>query len=171
MNLDFLLFQQINNFAGKYLWLDTTAVFFGKYFGFILILILIFLLFKDSQKYSQMVLQSFFGAILAKEIFVDIIQQIFQRPRPFIENQIYSLIDYQATPAFPSAHAAFYFAIATIAYLHDKKAGPLFVLSGFLIATSRVFSGVHWPSDILAGATIGILSGLIVNKAAKEFLE
>jgi len=169
MNLDFYLLKEINSFAGRHLWLDTAAIFFAQYFEYILIFLLILFLVKNFKKYYRMVLEAFFGAILAKEIFVDIIRQLFSRPRPFVENQIYLLIDHPITPAFPSAHAAFYFAIAAIVYLYNKKAGLVFFLAAFLISIARVFSGVHWPSDILAGAAIGIFSALTVNRVAKQF--
>jgi undecaprenyl-diphosphatase len=169
MNLDFYLFQKFNNFAGKNLFLDTAAVFFGQYFGYILVFFLILFLLKNFKKNLQMVLEALFGAMLAKEIFVDIIRQILPRARPFIENDIYLLIDHTASSSFPSAHTAFYFAIATTIYLHDKKMAPFFIFGALLISIARVFSGVHWPSDILAGALIGIFSALTVNRIAKEF--
>lgn len=171
MNLDFQIFERVNGLAGKYLWLDVSAIFFGKYFGYFLILLLISFLIKNSKKYSPMVLQAFFGAVLAKEIFVDILHQILKKPRPFVDNQIYLLIEHETTPAFPSAHAAFYFAMATVVYLHDKKIGLPFFLASFLIVLGRVLSGVHWPSDIIAGSLIGIFSALLVNRAAKELFK
>lgn len=171
MNLDFYLFGGINNFAGKYLWLDTVGIFFAQYFEYILIFFLILFLLKDFKKYLPVIIQAFFGAVLAKEFFVDIIRQILPKPRPFVENNIYLLIDHTITPTFPSAHAAFYFAIATIVYLYNKKAGPLFLLAASLISIARVFSGVHWPLDIIAGALIGIFSALLVNQSFRNLLK
>ncbi len=168
MNLDFYILKQINNLAGRYFCLDTTAIFFAQYFEYILIFLLILFLVKNFKKYYRIVLEAFFGAILAKEIFVDIIRQVISRPRPFIENQIYLLIDHPITPAFPSAHAAFYFAIATTIYFYHKKVGLVFLISASLISIARVFSGVHWPSDILVGGLIGVFSAFIVRRIAKE---
>jgi len=169
MNLDLYLFQQINNFAGRYIWLDTLGIFSAQYLEYILLFCLILFLAKNFKKNLKMVIEAFFGAILAKEIFVDIIRQLFPRPRPFVEDQIYSLIEHAVTPAFPSAHAAFYFAVGTIVYFHNKKSGFLFLLAAFLISIARIFTGVHWPSDILAGSLIGIFSAIIINRVAKEF--
>ena len=168
MNLDLFLFEEINNFAGKYLCLDTAGIFFAQYFEYILIFFLILFLVKNFKKYFQMVVKALGAAILARGVFVNLIRQFLSRPRPFVGNQIYLLIDHSNTPAFPSGHAAFYFAIATIVYLYNKKVGLVFFLAAFLISVARVFSGIHWPSDILVGSLLGIFSALIVNRIAKE---
>jgi len=171
MNFDFLLFKQINSLAGKNLSLDALGIFFSEYFGYLLVLILLLFLSKKFKKYSLMVLQALFAAVLAKEIFVDIIRQIFYKPRPFIENHIYLLVPPLSTPSFPSGHAAFYFAIATIVYFTNKKIGVFFLASAFLISLARVFTGLHWPLDIFVGAIIGIFSGCLVNRATKVLQE
>ena len=168
MNLDFYIFGQINKFAGKYFCLDVLTIFFAEYFEYVFIFLLILFLFKNFRKHIYMLIEAFFAAILAKEIFVDIIRQLWPKLRPFVEKQIYLLIQHPVTASFPSAHAAFYFAIATIVYFYNKKAGLVFLISASLISLARVFSGVHWPSDILVGSLIGVLSALIVRRIAKE---
>jgi undecaprenyl-diphosphatase len=98
-----------------------------------------------------------------------------------VENHVNLLFNYNPLePSFPSGHAAFYFAIATVVFLYLKKVYPrpkfwrgasiLFFIAGFLISISRVFSGIHWPSDILAGAAIGIFSGWLVMFFYRKFL-
>jgi len=164
MNLDFYLFGTINEFAGEHLWLDTLGIFFAQYFEYALIFCLAAFLLLNFKKYIFMVLESLFAAVLAKEIFVDIIRQLVPRARPFVENQVNLLIKHPITPSFPSAHAAFYFALSTIVYLYNKKAGLLFLISAFLISVARVFTGVHWPIDIITGALIGVVSALIVYR-------
>ena len=169
MNLDFYIFQQINNLAGESICLDALAIFFAQYFEWILLFFLFLFLLKNFPKNIKIAMEAFFGAILAKEIFVDIIRHLLPRPRPFVQDQIYSLIEHAVTPSFPSAHAALYFALGTSLYLYNKKAGLLFLLAAFLISLARVFAGVHWPSDIIAGALIGAFSALTINKVSKKF--
>ena len=184
MNLDFVIFQYINNLVGKYLWLDTLAIFFAKYFGYILVLLLFsFLfwpsktkkaewsnfLFENLKKYWLMIVQAFLAGILARFIIVNIIRWFWEKPRPFVENHVNLLVDRVNQSAFPSGHAAFFFAISTIIYLYNKKAGLLFFLASFLISISRVFTGIHWPLDILAGAIIGILSGFLIILFFRKF--
>ena len=169
MSLDLYFFEQVNSFAGRYLWLDAIAIFFAQYLGYVVLFCLALFLLKNFAKNLRMVTEAIFSGILAKEIFVDIIRHLFPRDRPFIQDHIYSLIEHAVTPAFPSAHTAFYFAIGTSIYLYKKRAGTLFLLAASLIALGRVFSGVHWFSDILAGSLIGALSAFIINKVAKKF--
>ncbi|TSC75233.1 MAG: Bacitracin transport permease protein BCRC [Parcubacteria group bacterium Gr01-1014_30] len=169
MAFDLYLFQTINQFAGRFSWLDTLAVFLARYFEFFLILSLLLLLAFNSKKYWRMLTESFGAAILSRFVITDLIRWFWQRPRPFVENHINLLFDYNASAAsFPSGHAAFYFALALTLYLRNKKLGSVFLLAAFLISFARVFAGVHWPSDILAGAVIGIFSGWLVFKLSKK---
>lgn len=173
MNIDLYLFNQINQFANKSVFLDNLAIFFARYFEYFLIFVLFLFLIKNFKKYWPMIIQSFLAAILARLGIVNFVRWLWPRPRPFVENHINLLFSYNPTePSFPSGHAAFYFAIATVVFLYLKKvyphtkfgvgAGLLFYLASFLISIARVFSGIHWPSDILAGAIIGIFSGWLI---------
>lgn len=67
------------------------------------------------------------------------------------------------TPSFPSGHAAFYFALAFAVYLYHKKAGAFFLTGAALISISRVAGGIHYPSDILAGAILGYFTAIFVR--------
>jgi len=157
MNIDLYLFNQINGFAGKSVCLDGLAIFFAKYFEYFLILVLLLFLAKNFKKYWTMVVQAFSAAILSRFALTNIIRWVWFRPRPFVQSHINLLFNYNpAEPSFPSGHAAFYFAIATIVYSYNKKTGALFFIASFLISIARVFSGIHWLSDILAGALVGI---------------
>ena len=70
--------------------------------------------------------------------------------------------------SLPSGHAAFMFALAMELWFLDKKWGAWFMLFAVLNGAARVFVGVHWPLDILAGAAVGILSALAVHALVRE---
>src|SRR4030042_3561144 len=163
--MDLYLFNLINQFALKWEWLDVLAIFLAEFLQYFLLFGLFLFLVKDFKKYLRMIIEAVLSAFLARFVIVSFIRWILPRLRPFITNNVNLLFEYSGS-AFPSGHAAFFFAVATVVYLYNKKIGALFYLSSLLIVLARVFSGVHWPSDILAGAVVGILSGYAIYKVS-----
>ena len=169
--IDYYLFQQINQFAGKWDSLDNIGIFFAEYSGYFLVLLLFnFLLLKSKKKYSIMIFQAFLSGILARLVIANIIRVLYYRSRPFIAHQVNLLLGHGAEGSFPSGHAAFFFAISTIVYFFNKKAGIFFFLISFLMGISRVFVGIHYPRDILAGIFIGVISAWLINKYGKKVI-
>jgi undecaprenyl-diphosphatase len=168
MDVDFYIFQQMNQLVGKSVFLDSLGVFFAKYLGYVLVAFLFLLLFKNFKKYWRVLILSLGVAIVARFGIVELIRFFCEKSRPFVENNVNLLLTHSATPSFPSGHAAFFFALSTVVYLYNKKTGLLFLLASFLISVSRVFAGIHWPSDILAGALIGVIVGWVVVKIFKK---
>jgi undecaprenyl-diphosphatase len=71
-------------------------------------------------------------------------------------------------PSFPSGHAAGSFAVAAfVVMLHPRAGTAIFALAA-LISVSRVALGVHYPSDVVAGALVGALVGLCFGALAKR---
>ncbi len=170
MNFDYYLFQKINNLAGHSWLLDRIAIFFADFFIYILvILLLLFLLvgFKEAEKKKNrlMVLFALVSAIIARYFFTEIIRWFYSRPRPFQEHQVTQLLGHDYTGSLPSGHAAFAFALAMVVYFYNKKLGWLFFACAFLIGLARIFVGLHYPLDILAGAVIGMFSGWLIYRA------
>lgn len=109
------------------------------------------------------------GALLGEGL----LKHLLCRPRPF---QYYGmacplLIDPPSGFSFPSGHSCASFAAATALFLRHKREGALAYLLAGMIAFSRVFLFVHFPSDILAGALLGVLCALLVNAIAKSRVE
>lgn len=170
MNLDLIIFNFINGFAGQWIWLDYLGMFFAQYFEYVLWIALVLFLVVNFRKYWKMVLEAVIVAGFTRFVLGEIIRKIWFRPRPFVSLNFIPLINQSAKEAsFPSGHATFYFALSTIIYFYNKKAGILFYIASFLIILARVFVGVHWPSDILAGAILGILTGIILNWLFRKY--
>jgi undecaprenyl-diphosphatase len=90
-----------------------------------------------------------------------ILKENIQRPRPpLVEKEIQIRAPQYGGYSFPSNHAANTFAIATFLGACYPAAWFSLTLFAFIGAYSRVYVGVHYPSDVLAGALIGIFFGL-----------
>jgi undecaprenyl-diphosphatase len=97
-------------------------------------------------------------AILVAEGVSGGLKLLLRRSRPAAaEPDPLPLVDLPATFSFPSGHATVSFACATVlAFAIPRFVVPLYALAA-LIAFSRVYVGVHYPTDVIAGAVLGIL--------------
>lgn len=69
--------------------------------------------------------------------------------------------------SFPSDHAAVFFAVATCIYFVSRRAGIVALChSFFVVCLTRVYMGIHYPTDILAGACIGVGIGCLSKNRA-----
>lgn len=96
-----------------------------------------------------------------------LLKEFFARPRPCdILSDVITPIGCTGTYSFPSNHALNNFAAAFFFYkLFPKLKWILFITAG-LVAISRVYLGLHYPSDIIGGALIGIAFGYIFSELA-----
>jgi len=170
MNIDLYLFNLINGFAGKWPWLDYLGMFFAKYFEYFLWLALFLFLAFNTKKYWKIILEAFVAGGISRFLITSGIRLFWFRARPFVALNFIPLIEKSASEAsFPSGHASFYFALSTTIYFYNKKIGTIFYVASSLIVLARIFVGVHWPSDILVGAILGITMGWVLNKLFKKY--
>ena len=132
--MDLYFFNQINQFAFKWPLLDFLAVFLADYFGYVLILSLLLIVLL--RNYWKILLEALAAAFLSRFIITELIRWFWQKPRPFVDNTVNLLLEHPDTAAFPSGHAAFYFALATVIFFKNKKLGALFLLGAVLISLS-----------------------------------
>ena len=79
------------------------------------------------------------------------------RPRPFTVDSTLVVIDAKpTTPAFPSSHAAMAAAGAVAGSRMLPGAGVVWATLAAVVAISQVYVGVHWPTDVIAGAVAGL---------------
>lgn len=101
------------------------------------------------------------------------LKNVIARPRPYTQiPDLTALIPPQKDWSFPSGHATASFASAGI-YLRTlpKKYGLASLALAMLIAFSRLYVGVHYPTDILGGVAIGLLGSWIVCKSKTKRME
>jgi len=89
-----------------------------------------------------------------------VVKLVVKRPRPVLEGYP-PLGGAPSSLSFPSAHATSSFAVATAMTRVDALAALAFILA-IALSLGRPYLGMHYPSDVVAGALLGILLGLIV---------
>lgn len=97
------------------------------------------------------------------------LKPLFARIRPFdLNTAVDLLIDRPTDFSFPSGHSMTAFAAATSVYTCYKKSGRWLLALAGLIAFSRLYLYVHYPTDVIAGIIIGILLALCSSKIVKQ---
>jgi len=92
------------------------------------------------------------------------IANLVGRPRPFVDepSTVHLLVAHAADPGFPSDHATAAFAIAVAILLRNRRWGLLAMAMAVALAVGRVAVGVHFPTDVLAGAALGSATALLL---------
>ncbi|MCB9195053.1 MAG: phosphatase PAP2 family protein [Flavobacteriales bacterium] len=151
-----------------------------KYFGAPLYILLLYLSFKKFGAKGMLVFLALglvtvaLSDLTSKHFF----KEIFERYRPShnlnIKDKLHYVNDYYGgTYGFVSSHSANMFAITTFGLLTLTKNNKkywlwLLLLFPMTVALSRVYLGVHYPSDVLVGALWGCFIGWIISRIFNE---
>ncbi|MBW2085489.1 MAG: phosphatase PAP2 family protein, partial [Deltaproteobacteria bacterium] len=110
-------------------------------------------------------------AFILSGVLAQIIKHLVGRPRPrLLTEGIHHFGPTLASglDSFPSGHAASAVAVATALSFYYPRATPLFMFIASFIAASRIFSGTHFPIDILGGTILGLSVGLIISSYGRR---
>jgi undecaprenyl-diphosphatase len=166
MNLDLWLFKIINQtFSNSFFdWLfpAITDLHKNNLFAIPVLIILFASLLCKFKKRAPLYFMFFILAVSTSDFTGGKIKHIFNRPRPFQNIEATSI---QRSPAsentsFYSNHASNNFTFATLAGFVFPQGKVVFFIAATLISYSRVYNGVHYPSDVFTGALAGIFWGL-----------
>ena len=168
--LDSRLFLVLNGLHTG--WLDTVMVSIIKMWLWIpLYILLLFLVFKQYGKRGWWVLLAVALVILCSDqLSAHVCKPLFHRLRPCFNPELEGLVHLpNGLPGgkygFVSSHAANTFAVATFLTATLRKSrrwiGWVLFSWAFISSYSRIYVGVHYPGDILAGAVLGVLIGLL----------
>ena len=128
-------------------------------YGAMAILVFIVMMFVKKMRKTGFAVM---GATLSVLLFGELIlKHIVCRPRPFVVNSAIDIIIKAPSGfSFPSSHTATCFAMATAIYLFHKRLGIIAYVYAALVAFSRMYLYVHYPSDVFCGVIIGICCGI-----------
>ncbi len=163
------MFEFINNFAGQNPFIDALGMFFAVWVIWIMAAYYVWYLFNESAttRYWHLAVVITTLALIYAVSFI--IGYIWFEPRPFITSAVHLLIDRPwSQKSFPSDHAAVAFTLAMASWRLGsvknwrRNYSPWFVAA--FVALARVFVGVHYFLDVVAGAVLAVtLSWLIFN--------
>lgn len=161
-SLDDLILMYIqNNMHNGFLdWIMPIFTALGN-LGLIWFVIAVILLFyKDYRKYGLMIIASLILCGLIGNVGL---KNIVGRLRPIDVNTSIKLLIARPTDfSFPSGHAMTSFAPAVVLMFMNKKIGSAALVLASIIAFSRLYLYVHYPSDVIAGALIGSIIALVL---------
>ncbi len=173
------LFLKINachtSFLDSVMW-----VISNDFFIYHFVALGLFFLFKKSSGNKVATLILGIGLCVAcADLSANLVKHTVKRYRPThnleIQNQVHTVNNYKGGQyGFFSSHASNTFAITTLFYLAlgsllSKKIRLTFYFLPVLIVYSRMYLGVHYPSDIIVGSSVGILFGWIIHKALSMY--
>lgn len=132
---------------------------------------IVLLIPKKTRKIGMMSALALIGSLIINN---EIIKNLVRRPRPFYTfTELTTVIPRPSQFSFPSGHTSASFAAATVFFRNlPKKAGVPAIVLASLIGFSRLYLGVHYPTDVLGGALLGSFLGYLserfVNACVKK---
>lgn len=162
-------------------WLDGVMVSITEMWPWIpLYILLLYLVFKCYGRRGWWILLAVAVTILCSDqLSAHVCKPLFHRLRPCFNPELEGLVHLpRGLPGgrygFVSSHAANTFAVAAVLTAALRKRyrsiGWWLYAWAFISSYSRIYIGVHYPGDILAGAALGVLIGLILWKGAERYL-
>lgn len=180
MPLDLQSFRAVNGLAGRSDALDAFLIFCATYLIFLMIAaVLAYVAVAWKTSHFEGRVENLAHVVWAAAIgylIENVIGFLWFRARPFVSLEgVTKLADRLATEkSFPSAHATLAFALAVGVALHNKRWGRAMLVMAALVAFGRVAVGVHFPTDVLAGALTGLIAAKLaapVKKTVEPYLE
>lgn len=163
--------------------LDSVMPFFTHFggFKFLILIIIAFVLYAHITKRKTLrnIAIITLIAVLFSDAIAFVLKHVIHEPRPFMSlDNVHLLISEDDLNSFPSGHTTTTVALVVSLVLNMKELAKkhyliidiLLVIFAILIPFSRMYVGVHYPGDILAGAVIGLIGALIINKFKNQII-
>ncbi|MBQ5382840.1 MAG: phosphatase PAP2 family protein [Treponema sp.] len=133
------------------------------------IVVIVLLIFKKTRKIGVLALISMAVAFCINDF---ILKNLIARPRPFLEiPELMTLVKRPSSYSCPSGHTAIAFGFAVSILMNAKKRyGFIALFFALLMGFSRMYVGVHYPSDVLLGLLLGSTVAILVSVFGNRIL-
>lgn len=163
--MDWSLLHALNDFLSRHDAVEDPLLFYvnASEALFVATLALVFLAARGSRlaDWRRAAVAAVLSAGLALAV-AKLISELVDRARPFVADPggVHLFSGHAADPGFPSDHATAAFAIAVAILLRKRSWGYVALVAAAVLSIGRVALGVHYPSDVLAGAAVGSAAAL-----------
>lgn len=164
---DLAVFNAIHRFWGTSRFLNFLGRFFADTMTYLMVIgAIVFILYSFPSNRDRIFVctELMFAFFLSRLLFASNISFFVKRPRPFKFLGFVPPFMPLTAGSFPSGHTSALFSIAFVIFTLDPLWGTAYFILSFLVGAARVFIGVHWPSDILAGIILGLGSGYLIQQ-------
>src|SRR4051794_23957155 len=159
---DYHLFRWANNLAAKHDALEDPLRAYVQVSEILFVVGLVVLFFLFGPRIRRAAVAAGLSAGVAL-LVAHFLAAAVDRSRPFVEHKSAHLfLAHGADPGFPSDHATGAFAIAFALVLRDRLIGSIALVLALVLSVGRVALGVHYPSDVFAGAVLGLAAALLL---------
>lgn len=156
-SLDIALFRFINDSLQNRVFDVVMPVLSGNsFFSIVVAFLAVWLLFKGGARGRLFVFFFLVVLFLGDGWVCHMLKETIGRPRPFVDLPDVNLrVGIGGSGSMPSSHAANWFASLAVAFIFYPRSWRFMLPMAFFVSFSRVYNGVHYPSDVFAGAVLG----------------
>ncbi|MCY7433238.1 undecaprenyl-diphosphatase [Bacillus safensis] len=156
------LFRWVNELSINYGYLNPIFIGLAEYTVLLAVLVCLFVWFQNRSRYNRAMVVSAGLTFVLAELLGKIAGMFYFNQQPFAEmSHVNLLIQKEVNNSFPSDHTIFIFSICVIFWLFHKR-HMYWLIIACAVGFSRIWVGVHYPLDVLAGAAIAFLTAVAV---------